>query len=97
MGIIDVTLSEMDTAADRIEKASEDYLAVAKKVISSAESLSNSWEGDSQVAFIEEQRKAYEWYQQMMELVADYISKLRSARQQYESTDQESAALIKGC
>ena len=97
MAKIEVTLSEMRSSASRIEKASSEFLSQASKVLSTAETLAQSWEGDSKVAFIAEQRKANDWYQQMMTLVNTYVSNLKEAAQLYETADEESAAAIKAC
>jgi WXG100 family type VII secretion target len=97
MAKIEVTLSEIRGAATKIKKASEEFLSCAGKVLSTAETLSHSWEGDSQVAFMEEQRLANEWYRQMMALVNTYVSNLQEAAQLYEGADAESASAIRAC
>lgn len=97
MAKIEVTLSEIRSAATKIKKASEEFLTCAGKVLSTAETLSHSWEGDSQVAFMEEQRLANEWYRQMMALVNTYVSNLQEAAQLYEGADSESASAIRAC
>ena len=97
MAKIEVTLSEMRSTASKIKKASEDFLSYAGKVMGTAEELSRSWEGDSQVAFMTEQRRANEWYKKMMSLVSTYVSNLQEASNLYERTDAESASAIKAC
>ena len=97
MAKIEVTISEIRGAAAKIRKASDDFLSNASRVLSTAEALSQSWEGDSQVAFMNEQRTANEWYKQMMTLVSTYISNLQEACQLYEGADAESANAIKAC
>jgi len=97
MAKIEVTLSEMTGAADRIKKSAEDFLSVAGQVMASADSLAAAWEGDSQRAFLEEQRAANEWYRQMVDLVNAYVGDLREAARLYEEADQDSAAAIKVC
>ena len=97
MAKIEVTLSEIRNAANKIRKASDDFLSSAGKVLSSAEALSRTWEGDSQVAFMAEQRRANDWYKKMMALVSTYVSNLQEAARLYESADNESASAIKAC
>ena len=97
MAKIEVTLSEMRSTASQISKAADEFLSYAGKVMSTAETLSRSWEGDSQVAFMAEQRKANDWYRKMMNLVNTYVDSLKEAPQLYETADQESAAAIKAC
>jgi WXG100 family type VII secretion target len=97
MARIEVTLSEMRSTASKMKKASDDFLSVAGKVLSSAETLSRSWEGDSQVAFMSEQRQANDWYRKMMALVDTYVSNLQTASRLYEGADADSASAIRAC
>ena len=97
MAKIEVTISEIRNVANKIKKSSDDFLSNASKVLSTAETLSESWEGDSQVAFLSEQRQANEWYKQMMALVSTYISNMQEACRLYEGADEESASEIKAC
>lgn len=95
MARIEATISEMTKAASKIQKASDDFLKTAQDVFASAEALGKSWEGDSQVAFINEQSKALKWYKMMTELVNEYVNAIRNAANDYEDTDASAAALIK--
>lgn len=97
MAKIEVTISEMKSAATKLEKAASDFLSMANRVLSTAESLGSSWEGDSNDAFQAEQAAANEWYRQMIDLVNNYIDNLRSAADIYQSTDAESAQEIRNC
>ena len=97
MAKIEVTLSEVRAAATKIKRSSEDFLTCAGDTLNSAEALSHSWEGDSQVAFMIEQRMANEWYKNMMTLVSTYVNNLQEAAKLYERADSESAAAIKAC
>ena len=97
MAKIEVTLSELKAAAAKIKKASDDFLSNASKVLDTAEVLSTSWEGDSQAAFMEEQRQANDWYKRMMALVNTYVDNLQEAAKLYEEADEESASAIKAC
>ena len=97
MAKIEVTLSEITGAANKIQKASEDFLSVAGQAMASAESLAETWEGDSQVAFMQEQKTATEWYTQMMSLVSTYVANLREAVKLYGEADTSSADEIRKC
>ena len=97
MAKLEVTLSEMRNTASKISRAADEFLSYAGKVLSTAETLSHSWEGDSQVAFMEEQRKANDWYRQMIRLVNTYVNSLKEAAQLYDTADRESASAIKAC
>ena len=82
---------------NRLQSASENFLSSAQSALSSAEALAACWEGDANTAFQEEQKRANQWYKQMMDLVHTYMANLKEARQIYESTDEDAAAAIKAC
>ena len=58
MARFEVTVSEMQSAANKISQAAENFLNVANQTFASAQALADSWEGDSQVAFQAEQQQA---------------------------------------
>lgn len=91
----EVTISEMYNAASRIHQAAEDYLTTACKVYALAEVLGASWEGDSQAAFMEEQRKALEWFKKMAALVESYVQMIQRAAKAYQEADQRVTGAIK--
>ena len=90
-----VTISEMYNAASKIHDAAEDYLKTACKVYSISETLGESWEGDSQVAFMEEQRKAAEWFKKMAALVESYVQMIQRAAKAYQEADQQATNSIR--
>ena len=57
MARFEVTVSEMQNAATKIQQAAESFREAAAQVLSAAQTLSESWEGDSQVAFQAEQQQ----------------------------------------
>ncbi len=89
-----VTISEMYNAASKIHQAAEDYLSTACKVYACAEVLGQSWEGDSQVAFMEEQRKAVEWFKKMASLVESYVQMIQRVAKAYEDADRGATGAI---
>ncbi len=91
----EVTISEMYNAASKIHQAAEDYLAAACKVYAAAEALGASWEGDSQVAFMQEQQQAVEWYKKMAALVQSYVQMIQRAAKAYQEADQQATGSIK--
>ena len=95
MARFEVTVSEMQSAANKISQAAENFLNVANQTFASAQALAESWEGDSQVAFVDEQNKANEWYNRMMEIVDTYVSSLQTAAKTYQDADNESASTIR--
>ena len=95
MARFEVTISEMYNAATKIHQAAEDYLNAACKVYACAEVLGESWEGDSQVAFMEEQRKAVEWFKKMAALVESYVQMIQRAAKAYQEADQQATSSIK--
>ena len=95
MARFEVTISEMNNAANKIQQAAQDFLQAADQTFASAEQLASSWEGDSQKAFAEEQTKANEWYKKMVEIVNTYVSNLQNTAKTYAQADKESTGAIK--
>lgn len=91
----EVTISEMFSAAAKMHQAAEDYLAAACKVYAAAEVLGQSWEGDSQKAFMAEQQKAVEWFKKMAALVESYVQAIQRAAKAYQQADEQAARGIK--
>ena len=61
MARFEVNPGEMVAAANKIAQEAQNFLDAANQVMAGAEALSQTWEGDSQVAFINEQQQANEW------------------------------------
>ena len=95
MAKFDVTISEMQSAANKIAEQADAFLEAANKVMTSAQELGNSWEGDSQVAFQAEQQQANEWYKKMTDIVNTYVASLQNAAKSYQQADNEAASTIK--
>lgn len=91
-----VTISEMRTAARRIDNAAKEFEQTAERVLWAAERLGASWEGDSQVAFILEQHRANIWYKRMMKMVRQHVVLLNDAAKDYQESDNSAAAIIRG-
>ena len=95
MARFEVTISEMQSAASKISQAAENFRDAATQTLNAANTLAESWEGDSQVAFVEEQQKANEWYNKMMSIVDNYVASLQNAAKAYQEADNQSASDIK--
>ena len=95
MARFEVTISEMQSAANKITEAAENFLNAANQTFTAAQTLADSWEGDSQVAFVNEQQAANEWYKKMTDIVRTYVTSLQNAAKAYQEADNESAANIK--
>ena len=95
MANIKVTVSELQSAADEITKAADAYRSAAASLKSAADNLAGTWEGDSQVAFVEEQTNANNWYNKMAQIADQYAAQMKSAAAKYAETDQNAANTIK--
>lgn len=95
MANIMVTISELQNAADKIAQACEQYQAAANSLKSAADALAATWEGDSQVAFVNEQEQANAWYLKMADIVNEYVAQMKAAAAKYEETDASAAQTIR--
>lgn len=91
----EVSIPEMENAAKTISQKAEEFLKAASETLQAADQLAQTWEGDSQKAFAEEQQKANEWYQKMVEIVKTYATSLQDAAKKYKEADEQSASDIK--
>jgi len=94
MARYEVTFSEMQAAANKIAQEAQNFLDAANQVMAGAEALSQTWEGDSQVAFINEQQQANEWYKKMVDIVNTYVTMLQNAVQKYEESEGQVTSTI---
>lgn len=92
---IEVTISELQSAASKIAQSAADYRSAADALKSAADELASTWEGDSQVAFVSEQEQAYNWYCKMAEICQQYSQAMSQAAQRYTETDAEAASTIR--
>ena len=95
MARFEVNVTEMNNAATKISQAANDFLNAAGKTFTAAQALAESWEGDSQVAFVQEQTKANEWYKKIVEIVNTYVTNLQNAAKSYQQADADTATDIK--
>lgn len=92
---IEVTISELQSASGKISQYAADYQSAADSLKSAADELASTWEGDSQVAFVAEQQRAYEWYKKMAGICEQYAQAMSTAVQRYQETDAEAASTIR--
>lgn len=92
---LEVTVSELQQAATNIRTSADDYEAAATALKNAADELASTWEGDSQVAFVDEQSRAYDWYRKMAEICREFANAMQQAAQKYEETDAQATSTIR--
>ena len=92
---IEVTVSELQSAASKIQQYAADYKSSADSLKAAADQLASTWQGDSQVAFVSEQEQAYNWYIKMADICTQYAQAMEQAAQRYTETDAEAASTIR--
>lgn len=95
MANIMVTISELESAAEKIAQACEQYQTAANNLKAAADNLAGTWEGDSQVAFVTEQDHANAWYMKMADIVNEYVAQMKAAAAKYQETDAMAAQTIR--
>ncbi len=93
--LIEVTCSELRSAASSISKSNEAFRDAAAALQAAAEELTSIWEGDSRDKFVSgmEQRKT--WYAQMADIVDEYVQSMNEIASKYEDMDAQGAALVR--
>lgn len=92
---LEVTVSQLQQAATNISTSADDYETSATALKNAADELASTWEGDSQVAFVDEQTRAYEWYKKMAEICRQFATAMQQAAQKYEETDAQATSTIR--
>lgn len=93
--LIEVTCSELRTAASNIAKANEAFRNASEKLRQSGAELTDIWEGPTRDKFVSgmEQRKT--WYEEMAVIVDDYVTMMNTIAEKYEEMDAKGAALVR--
>ncbi len=92
---LEVTVSELQQAATNISNSADEYETAATALKNAADELAATWEGDSQVAFVDEQTRAFEWYKKMAEICREFARAMAQAAQKYEETDAQATSTIR--
>ena len=93
--MFDVTRSELQQAAGTISKENENFRDAVQRLAQATEVLSQGWTGSANDHFREAMAERLNWYQQMLEIVATYVTSMNQAAQEYGDVDAEAAQLIK--
>lgn len=93
--LIEVTCSELRSAASNISKANESFRDAAKALQAAADTLMGIWEGDSRDKFESGMEQRRVWYEQMSEIVDNYVSSMNDMAAKYEDMDAQAAAAVK--
>ena len=95
MALIQVTVSELQSAASKIAKANETFRETVAAVRAASEALGDTWEGPTRDTFIAEQEEIDTWYNMMAECVDQYVQSMNVAAAEYLNTDKAAADLIR--
>lgn len=93
--LIEVTCSELRSAASNISKANEAFRDAAANLQAAAEELMGTWEGDSRDKFESGMAQRKSWYARMSEIVDDYVKSMNEIAEKYEEMDAQGAALVR--
>ena len=94
MALIQVTISELQSAAGKIAKANETFREAVAAVKTASEALGDVWEGTARDAFVAEQQQIDKWYNMMSECVDQYVASMNTAASEYLNTDAAARDLI---
>ena len=92
---IDVTASELRSAASNISKANEAFRSAANSLQAAGEELSEQWEGDTKDKFVTAMAERKTWYAEMSTILDSYVKTMQEFADKYEEMDERSAAAIR--
>lgn len=84
-----VDISELLAAASNMQKAQQTYESAINDVKSAADELASRWEGDGQVAFVNDQAQAYAYYHSLCQIVVEIINEVNKTAQRYRDHIQQ--------
>lgn len=87
MSKFEVTAEELRNAAKKLEARIADFEESSTAAYNAGMELAGEWEGDAQVAFVQEQEKAKQWYGKMVSITKAYTVALNAAAAAYEAAD----------
>lgn len=79
-----VNIGELTAAAAKMNEAVASYREAVDQVKTAADDLASKWEGDAQVAFVNDQNNAYKWYFSLADVVDAMIEEARRVARRYE-------------
>lgn len=86
--VIQVTPSELRNAATKIESLAGDYKSQYDLLYSETGAMATSWNGEDNLAFINQIDGFRDDFAHMYELMNQYVNFLRNSAQNYDDTQQ---------
>lgn len=90
-----VEYAKLAAAAAKMAEALLSYRESTKNVKSAADDLASKWEGATRDSFVEDQEKAYNWYNQIAEVVSNVIQLAKDCLEQYQETEERMKSIMK--
>jgi WXG100 family type VII secretion target len=84
-----VEIGQLISAANNMMRAKETYESAINDVQSAANDLASKWEGEGQVAFVNDQARAYQYYTSLCQLAVEIINEVNKNAQRYRDHVQQ--------
>lgn len=84
--IIKVTPEELESAATAISGMAEEYKNLYTKLYSETSAMANTWKGEDNLAFIKQIGEFKDCFNDMHELMLQYVNFLRTSAKAYRTT-----------
>lgn len=94
-GQIVVETGQLDSTAGRVEQLAGDYRSEYSTLFELVASMKSAWDGEDNVAFVNQIEGFRDDFQRMEQLMRDYAAYLRKAAQTYRDTQDTVAAQAK--
>lgn len=95
MNVLEVTVSEIQNAASKISTQNEAFRDALNALKAATGTLSDSWTGSAHEDFVSVMEQRFTWYNQMAEIVDEYVKMMNDAASRYSETDSRAAAIIR--
>ena len=78
-----VDIAQLASVANNMNSALETYRGAIDNVHAAANDLASKWEGDGQVAFVNDQEAAYKWYNSLVQCTLEMINEAKLTVERY--------------
>ena len=91
-----VQASELIQASNDMNQAMETYKDAVETAKTAAADLASKWEGATKDAFVAHQESAYNWHNQIIEVVLEMIRVIREVIELYNDMEDQVKNIVKG-
>lgn len=95
MNVLEVTVSELQSAASKIAAQNEAFRDALAALQNANSALCDGWTGSAHEDFVSNMEQRFNWYNQMASLVDEYVKMMNDTATRYQETDRDAVSKIR--